>query len=97
MLFDFLIKQYRPGLSFQFEVYADLLDDETIDFLNNNAPANYFRFEIGIQSTYEPANIAINRKQNFLLLASNIRKLMAGGKVDLHLDLIAGQIGRAHV
>ena len=89
-IFEFLINQYKPGLSFQFEIYADLLDDETIDFLNNNLPASYFRFEIGIQSTYEPANTAINRKQNFPLLTSNIRKLMAGGKVDLHLDLIAG-------
>jgi len=89
-IFEFLIKQYRPGLSFQFEIYAELLDDESITLLNENLPANYFRFEIGIQSTYEPANAAINRKQNFPLLASNIRKLMEGGKVDLHLDLIAG-------
>ena len=89
-IFNFLIQKYKPGLSLQFEIYADLLDDETIDFLNNNLPEKYFRFEIGIQSTYEPANAAINRKQNFPLLASNIHKLMEGGKVDLHLDLIAG-------
>ena len=89
-IFDFLIKQHRPELSFQFEIYADLLDDEIIEYLNDSLPSGFFRFEIGIQSTYEPANIAINRKQDFTLLASNIRKLMAGGKVDLHLDLIAG-------
>ncbi|MBK5720683.1 B12-binding domain-containing radical SAM protein [Dysgonomonas sp. Marseille-P4677] len=89
-VFDFLIKNYRPNLSCQFEVYADLLSDEMIDYLNTNLPENYFRFEIGIQSTYEPTNIAVKRKQDFPLLADNVRKIMAGGKVDLHLDLIAG-------
>ena len=89
-VFDFLIKNYRPNLSCQFEVYADLLKDEMIDYLNENLPENYFRFEIGIQSTYEPTNIAVKRKQDFPLLANNVRKIMQGGKIDLHLDLIAG-------
>ncbi|MFV0539050.1 MAG: DUF4080 domain-containing protein [Dysgonomonas sp.] len=89
-IFDFLIDNYRPNLSLQFEIYADLLTDETIDYLNIKLPVNYFRFEIGIQSTYEPTNITVKRKQNFPLLAENIRKLMSGGKIDLHLDLIAG-------
>lgn len=89
-VFDFLIDNYRPNLSLQFEIYADLLTDETIDYLNSKLPKNYFRFEIGIQSTYEPTNITVKRKQDFPLLAENIRKLMDGGKIDLHLDLIAG-------
>lgn len=89
-VFDFLIDHYRPGLSCQFEIYADLLTDESINYLNQNLPENYFRFEIGIQSTYEPTNIAVRRKQNFELLAGNIQKLMDGGRIDLHLDLIAG-------
>ncbi|MBN9303119.1 MULTISPECIES: B12-binding domain-containing radical SAM protein [Dysgonomonas] len=89
-VFDFLIDHYRPGLSCQFEIYADLLTDESINYLNKNLPENYFRFEIGIQSTYEPTNIAVKRKQNFELLAGNIQKLMDGGRIDLHLDLIAG-------
>lgn len=89
-IFDFLIQNYREGLNCQFEVYADLLTDEMIDYLNVNLPENYFRFEIGIQSTYEPTNEAVKRKQDFPLLANNIRKLMAGGKIVLHLDLIAG-------
>lgn len=88
--FDFLIKYYRPHLSCQFEVYADLLKDEMIEYLNINLPKDFFRFEIGIQSTYEPTNIAVKRKQDFPLLASNVRKIMNGGKIDLHLDLIAG-------
>lgn len=90
MIFDFLIRNYRPGLVCQFEIYADLLDDEMINYLNDNLPSGFFRFEIGIQSTYEPTNMAVKRKQDFDLLARNIKKLMDGGKVDLHLDLIAG-------
>ncbi len=89
-VFDFLIDHYRPGLSCQFEIYVDLLTDESINYLNKNLLENYFRFEIGIQSTYEPTNIAVKRKQNFELLAGNVQKLMDGGKIDLHLDLIAG-------
>ncbi|MCK9500134.1 MAG: B12-binding domain-containing radical SAM protein [Bacteroidales bacterium] len=89
-VFDFLLKNYRPNLSFQFEVYADLLTDETIDFLNKNTPEKYFRFEIGIQSTHEATNLAIKRKQDFSLLEKNVTNLIKGGRIDLHLDLIAG-------
>lgn len=89
-IFDFLIENHRENLSCQFEIYADLLTNDAIYYLNTHLPPKYFRFEIGIQSTYEPTNKAVNRRQNFELLANNIKKIMAGGKIDLHLDLIAG-------
>lgn len=89
-IFDFLIENHRENLSCQFEVYADLLKDEMIDYLNHNLPEKYFRFEVGIQSTYEPTNVAVKRRQDFPLLYSNVKKLMDGGRIDLHLDLIAG-------
>lgn len=89
-VFDLLLKHHRPGLKFQFEIYADLLNEEMLDFFNEKVPKNYFRFEIGIQSTHEPTNIAVRRRQDFPLLAHNIRRIMNGGNIDLHLDLIAG-------
>ncbi len=89
-VFDFLIAHYRPNLSCQFEIYADIMDEETIDKLNEQLPKHFFRFEIGIQSTYEPSNQAVNRRQDFSALSRNIATLMDGGKIDLHLDLIAG-------
>ena len=89
-IFGFLIEKYRPGLSVQFEIYADLLDDDIIEYLNDKLPPHYFRFEIGIQSTYERTNEAVNRWQDFELLAGKIHKIIVGGKIDLHLDLIAG-------
>lgn len=89
-VFDFLIENHRPNLSCQFEIYADLLNDETIEYLNSNVPRDYFRFEIGIQSTHEPTNIAVQRRQDFPVLSANIEKIMKGDVIDLHLDLIAG-------
>lgn len=90
LVFDFLINNHRPNLSCQFEIYADLLNDETINYLNDNVPKDFFRFEIGIQSTHEPTNIAVQRRQDFPLLSGNIEKIMKGDVIDLHLDLIAG-------
>jgi radical SAM superfamily enzyme YgiQ (UPF0313 family) len=69
---------------------ADLLHDNVIETLNERLPANFFRFEAGIQTTCEAANNAIRRKQDFPLLADKIKKIREGGKIDLHLDLIAG-------
>ena len=89
-IFDFLIDNHRPNLSCQFEIYADLMNDEAIEYLNSNVPKDYFRFEIGIQSTHEPTNIAVQRRQDFSLLSGNIEKIMKGDVIDLHLDLIAG-------
>lgn len=90
LVFDFLLQHHQTGLNCQFEIYADLLKEETIEYLNANVPTDFFRFEIGIQSTYEPTNQAVKRKQNFPLVANNIKLLRTGGKIDLHLDLIAG-------
>lgn len=89
-IFDFMIKNYRNGLTCQFEIYADLLTPKIIDKLNNILPPNYFRFEIGIQSTHTETNIEVKRKQNFNIVSENILHIMNGGKIDLHLDLIAG-------
>lgn len=90
LVFDYLINNHRPNLSCQFEIYADLLSDDTIKYINENVPKDYFRFEIGIQSTHEPTNISVMRRQDFPLLSHNIEQIMNGDVVDLHLDLIAG-------
>ena len=63
-LIDFIIKHHKENNSFQFEITGDLLDDEIIKYINQNAPKNLFRFEIGIQSTNINANKAVYRIQN---------------------------------
>lgn len=89
-IFDFIIKEHLPQTQFQFEITADIMPTELIDYLNEHAPAGLFRFEIGIQSTYELTNQLVKRRQNFDRLTTNILRIKEGGKIILHLDLIAG-------
>jgi radical SAM superfamily enzyme YgiQ (UPF0313 family) len=89
-LIDFIIEHHKIGNSFQFEITGDLLDVDVINYINNKAPKNLFRFEIGIQSTNLKANLAVGRIQNNEKLFNNIRLIQEANIIDLHLDLIAG-------
>ncbi|EGL83360.1 Radical SAM domain protein [Caldalkalibacillus thermarum TA2.A1] len=88
-MFQFLIENHR-GCVFQFEITADIMRPEVIQFLNDHAPEGIFRFEIGVQSTNDLTNELVRRKQNFNKLARNVRMIREGGKITQHLDLIAG-------
>ncbi len=90
MILDYIFKHHTPGQQFQFEINADVFHQKIIDFIRDHAPKGLLRFEIGIQSTYEPTNRAVKRLQNFERLSGVIKQLMHDGKCDLHLDLIAG-------
>lgn len=89
-IFAFIIANYKAGSSFQFEITGDILHRDIIDYLNNNAPKNLFRFEIGIQSTNLAANLAVDRIQDNQKLFNNIKAIQDKSIIDLHLDLIAG-------
>ncbi|MGM9923250.1 MAG: B12-binding domain-containing radical SAM protein [Bacillus sp. (in: firmicutes)] len=89
-MFQFLIDEHLPGTVFQFEITADIMRPEVIQFLNDNAPAGLFRFEIGVQSTNDYTNELVMRKQNFEKLTRTVTMVKEGGKIDQHLDLIAG-------
>ncbi|CEG26598.1 B12-binding domain-containing radical SAM protein [Bacillus sp. B-jedd] len=89
-MFRFLIDEHLPGTVFQFEITADIMRPEVIDFLNREAPAGLFRFEIGVQSTNDYTNELVMRKQNFEKLKRTVTMVKDGGKIDQHLDLIAG-------
>ncbi|TVX98266.1 B12-binding domain-containing radical SAM protein [Cohnella terricola] len=88
-IFRFLIDNHR-GCVFQFEITADIMRPEVLDFLADNAPPGIFRFEIGVQSTNDPTNLAVQRRQNFAKLTRTVVKVKESGKIDQHLDLIAG-------
>jgi hypothetical protein len=75
---------------FQFEITADIMRPEVIQFLNDNAPKGLFRFEIGVQSTNDATNDLVMRRQNFSKLTRTVTMVKEGGKIDQHLDLIAG-------
>jgi anaerobic magnesium-protoporphyrin IX monomethyl ester cyclase len=89
-MFQFLIDEHLPGTVFQFEITADIMRPEVIEFLNKEAPAGLFRFEIGVQSTNDYTNELVMRKQNFDKLCRTVTMVKDGGKIDQHLDLIAG-------
>lgn len=75
--------------NFHFEISADLMDDATIEFLRGVRPG-LFQFEVGVQSTHEETIVTIERKVDFDILKEKVRKVMSGGNIHMHLDLIAG-------
>ncbi|MGG0238832.1 B12-binding domain-containing radical SAM protein [Bacillus rhizoplanae] len=89
-MFQFLIDEHVPGTVFQFEITADIMRPEVIEFLNTHAPAGLFRFEIGVQSTNEQTNDLVKRRQNFEKLTRTVTMVRDGQKIAQHLDLIAG-------
>ncbi|WP_066395314.1 B12-binding domain-containing radical SAM protein [Neobacillus mesonae] len=89
-MFQFLIDEHLPDTVFQFEITADIMRPEVIEFLNQNAPRGLFRFEIGVQSTNDFTNELVRRKQNFEKLKRTVTMVKEGKKIDQHLDLIAG-------
>ncbi|MBY0222985.1 MULTISPECIES: B12-binding domain-containing radical SAM protein [Sporosarcina] len=89
-MFQFLIDEHVPGTVFQFEITGDIMRPEVIEFLNENAPAGLFRFEIGVQSTNDLTNELVQRRQNFSKLSRTVTMVKEGGKIAQHLDLIAG-------
>ena len=75
--------------NFHFELAAELLTPEMLDFLPQVRPG-LFQFEIGVQSTHEPTLEAVQRSGSFRRLAEKVQALRKGENIHLHLDLIAG-------
>lgn len=88
-IFQFLIDNHN-GTIFQFEITADILKPDIVDFLAENAPPGIFRFEIGVQSTNDETNRLVQRIQRFDKLSYTVQKIKESGKIAQHLDLIAG-------
>ncbi|OPA73543.1 B12-binding domain-containing radical SAM protein [Paenibacillus selenitireducens] len=91
-IFRFLIDHHN-GCVFQFEITADIMRPEVLEFLNEHAPKGIFRFEIGVQSTNEETNRIVQRRQNWNKLRRTVELVKQGGCIDQHLDLIAGLPG----
>jgi len=87
-IFQFILDNNQPGNVFQFEITADILHPDIIKFINEKVPKDLFRFEIGIQTVNQKANLEVSRKQNFEKTKSIIKQVE--DKVELHLDLIVG-------
>lgn len=87
-IFQFILQHHRPENIFQFEITADIVHPEIIKFINEYVPKGLFRFEIGIQTVNQKANLEVSRKQNFEKTKNVILQLR--DKVEIHLDLIVG-------
>lgn len=83
------IAENQPSCRFHFEICGDRLSDDMVDYLTT-IPPGLFEFEIGVQSTHEPALQAIHRRQDWKRLQSNMERLKTAANIHLHLDLIAG-------
>ncbi len=84
------LHEYDNGVTnFHFEITADLIDQDTIDFLKT-VRKGLFQFEIGVQSTNPQTIEAINRNVNFDKLSGIVKQIKQGGNIHQHLDLIAG-------
>lgn len=87
-IFKFILEHHRPENVFQFEITADILHPDIIRFIHEHVPKGLFRFEIGIQTVNQKANLEVSRKQNFDKTKGIIQQL--DYKVEMHLDLIVG-------
>lgn len=90
-IWDFILNYAaRPeGMRFHFEICADIIDDEMLNFLVN-VPRGVFQFEIGVQSVANRTLTAVKRRMDLDRLAHVVAVLRAHNNIDLHLDLIAG-------
>ncbi len=88
-IWKFLHKNDNGVTNFHFEMAADLITDDMIEFLKDVRPG-LFQFEIGVQSTNEKTLFAIDRKSSFDMIKEKVLKLQKSGNIHLHLDLIAG-------
>ena len=87
-IFKFILAHRRPENVFQFEITADILLPDIIKFIHEHVPKGLFRFEIGIQTVNQKANLEVSRKQNFEKTKKIIQELEY--KIEMHLDLIVG-------
>jgi hypothetical protein len=87
-LFEVIIGLDTP-CTFHFEVAADLFDGRTLSLLRS-APPGRIQLEAGLQSFHEPALNAVSRRTDLERAAGNIRALVRGRNIHVHVDLIAG-------
>ena len=84
----FLAKQ-QGRTNFHFEIAVDYLDEEVLSVLEKMPPGR-IQLEIGIQSTHLPALEAVSRVNHWDMIQNNIRRILHGRNMHVHVDLIFG-------
>ncbi|PAB59418.1 B12-binding domain-containing radical SAM protein [Anaeromicrobium sediminis] len=88
-IMKFLKENDNGHTNFHFEITADLIDEETMEFLKD-VREGLFQFEIGVQSTNDATIKEIDRNVNFEKLSKVVKRVSEFKNTHLHLDLIAG-------
>ena len=76
-------------ISFQFEVVAETLSNDLLEYFINYEDRSKFRFEIGLQSFNDEALKSVNRIQDNEKLVGVIKRMQQANCI-MHVDLIAG-------
>lgn len=87
-IFEFILQHHKPNNIFQFEIKADVLQPQLIEFIRTSVPKGLFRFEIGIQTLNAQSNKEVKRRQDFENIKHFVKQVE--DVVELHLDLIVG-------
>lgn len=90
-IFHYLLAHNRSS-AFHFEISAHLLDEPTLNLLEQ-VPPGVFQFEIGVQAILPETLQRVSRSTSLDLLADNVRALSERTNIHLHLDLVAGLPG----
>lgn len=88
-IWKFLREQDNGITNFHFEITAELLNQETLDFLGT-VRKEQFQFEIGVQSTNPSTLKAIRRENDWPRLCAIVKRIKSFHNIHQHLDLIAG-------
>jgi anaerobic magnesium-protoporphyrin IX monomethyl ester cyclase len=86
------ILEHNRGSHFHFEIAADLLTEKNLLTLAR-VPEDTFHFEIGVQSSSAETLEQVGRTADLERIFSNVRRLKAETRIELHLDLVAGLPG----
>ena len=84
------IYEHDNGVTnFHFELSADLLTDEEIEYVKNFRPG-LVQFEIGVQTANSETLKAIHRNPDLTVLKQKVAKIRKQRNIHQHLDLIVG-------
>lgn len=86
-VWQFILENHNGKTMFHFEIEAEYLSQEALDFLQK-VPPGVMQFEMGVQSANKETLRAVNRSDNVETLAQKIRRIPR--TIHQHLDLIAG-------
>ena len=88
-ILKFIKEKDKGKTNFHFEVTADLLTEEELEFMATLRPG-LIQLEIGVQSTCPETLKEIRRFVSFEKLSEIVQRIHAGNNIHQHLDLIAG-------